>query len=373
MCESVGRTLEFMRVIVVSSEGWRTDKYEQYARVCGPKTRLINAYGLTEATIDSTYFEPTEPLLPDRFVPIGKPLANTEIYLLDSNLEPVPTGVAGELCVGGLGVAQGYLNRPDLTAERFVDSPFGGPGSRLYRTGDLARWLPDGNIEFLGRADRQVKIRGFRIEPGEVEALLERHPAVRAAAVIPWERRPGDTQLIAYYEPSGPEPPDPDVLRDTLAAELPAFMMPSAFISVTAFPLTPNGKVDRAALPQPESADFANAVSEPLQTEMEFTVAKLWNEVLDVEVSGANDNFFALGGHSLLAARVISRLNGQAGVDLTLRAIFEAPTVGALASLIDRRLAEGASNDSGPTLKRIDRSRRRASVPSLATPPNEPA
>jgi amino acid adenylation domain-containing protein len=371
--ESISGSLDFMRVIVVSSEGWRTEKHEQYARVCGPKTRLINAYGLTETTIDSTYFEATKPLLPDRFVPIGRPLANTEIYLLDSNLEPVPPGVAGELCVGGSGVAQGYLNRPDLTAERFIESPFGGPGSRLYRTGDLARWLPDGNIEFLGRADRQVKIRGFRIEPGEVEALLERHHAVRAAAVVPWERRPGDVQLIAYYEPSGPEPPDTDVLRDTLASELPAFMMPSAFISVAAFPVTPNGKVDRAALPRPESADFVNPVSEPLQTEMEFMVAKLWNEVLDVEVSGANDNFFALGGHSLLAARVVSRLNGQAGVDLTLRAIFEAPTVGALASLIDRRLVEGESNLSGPALKRIDRTRYRLSESSLAAPPHEPA
>jgi amino acid adenylation domain-containing protein len=372
--ESLGRTLEFMRVLVVSSEGWRTDKHEQYSRVCGPKTRLINAYGLTEATIDSTYFEAAERLLPDRFVPIGKPLANTEIYLLDPNLEPVPIGVAGELCVGGSGVAQGYLNRPDLTAERFIDSPFGGPGARLYRTGDLARWLPDGNVEFLGRADRQVKIRGFRIEPGEVEALLERHHAVRAAAVLPWERRPGDIRLIAYYEPSGSgEQPDPDVLRHILASELPAFMMPSAFISVTAFPLTPNGKVDRAALPQPEPADFVDPASAPLRTEMEFIVAKLWNEVLDVEVSGANDNFFALGGHSLLAARVISRLNGQAGVDLTLRAIFEAPTVGTLASLVDRRLAEGASNLSGPKLKRLDRTQHRLSTSSLATPANEPA
>jgi amino acid adenylation domain-containing protein len=372
--ESVGRTLEFMRVIVVSSEGWRTDKHEQYMRVCGPKTRLINAYGLTEATIDSTYFEALEPLLPDRFVPIGKPLANTEIYLLDPNLEPVPTGVAGELCIGGSGVALGYLNRPDLNAERFIENPFGGPGSRLYRTGDLARWLPDGNVEFLGRADRQVKIRGFRIEPGEVEAVLERHPAVRVAAVIPWERRPGDVQLIAYYEPTGAEEPtDPDVLRETLASELPAFMVPSAFIPVPAFPLTPNGKVDRSALPQPETTDFASVASEPLQTEMEFTVAKLWSEVLDVEVSGASDNFFVLGGHSLLAARVISRLNGQAGVDLTLRAIFEAPTVGALASLIDRRLADGASNGSGPTLKRIDRTQHRMSASSLAAPPKEPA
>ncbi len=157
-------------MLVVSSEGWRTDRHEFYRRLSAPRTRLINAYGLTEATIDSTYFEAEEDLLPDRFVPIGRPLANSEIYILDRNLEPVPLGIPGELCIGGAGVALGYLNRPELTAERFVESPFDA-GSRLYRTGDLARWLPGGNVEFLGRADRQLKIRGFRIEPGEIEAV----------------------------------------------------------------------------------------------------------------------------------------------------------------------------------------------------------
>lgn len=239
--ESVGGSLDFMRVVVVSSEGWRTDKHELYERACGPRTRLINAYGLTEATIDSTYFEADSELVADRFVPIGKPLANTEIYLLDKNLEPVPVGVPGELCIGGAGVALGYLNRQELTEERFVASPFS-PATRMYRTGDLARWLPSGDVEFLGRADRQLKIRGFRIEPGEIEAALERQARVRTAAVIAWERRPGDTQLVAYVEPTDAEhPPVANELRDLLAAELPAFMVPSSFTVVGAIPLTPNG------------------------------------------------------------------------------------------------------------------------------------
>ena len=361
--ESVGRTLDFMRVVVVSSEGWRSDKHEFYERLCGPSTRLINAYGLTEATIDSTYFEAETKLVPDRFVPIGGPLPNTEIYLVDPNLEPVPVGIPGELCIGGAGLALGYLNRPELTAERFVASPFGDPGSRLYRTGDLARWLPDGTVEFLGRADRQLKIRGFRIEPGEVEAILERQPTVRAAAVVPWERREGDTQLVAYYEPVGP---DDEVkraeLRELLMAELPAFMVPSALIPVAAFPLTPNGKVDRAALPEPETGDFAEPASAPLQTETEFAVADLWREVLDTEVTGASDNFFSLGGHSLLAARVISRINAQMGVNLTIRAVFEAPTVAALAAAIDLARVSGPAELAAPTLKRLDRAQHRVSL-----------
>jgi amino acid adenylation domain-containing protein len=360
--ESIGRTLDSMRVLVVSSEGWRTDKHEFYERFSGPRTRLINAYGLTEATIDSTYFEAESELIADRFVPIGKPLANTEIYLLDGNLEPVPVGVPGELCVGGAGVALGYLNRPELSAERFVQNPFGHSGSRLYRTGDLARWLPDGNIEFLGRADRQLKIRGFRIEPGEIEAVLERHPAIRTAAVRPWERRPGEVRLVAYYEPLNVDTaPAVQDLRDTLAAELPTFMVPAAFLPVSPLPLTPNGKVDLAALPEPDSGDYAEPEAEPLRTETEHATAKLWSEVLDVDSIGASDNFFSLGGHSLLAARVISRINAQAGVALTIRAMFEAPTLAALAATIDRARLAGSSAEV-PSLKPLDRSKHRVTL-----------
>jgi len=332
--ESVQGSLDFMRVMVVSSEGWRTDKHELYKRVSGPATRLINAYGLTEATIDSTYFEADSELIPDRFVPIGKPLANTEIYLLDGNLEPVPVGVPGELCIGGAGVAVGYLNRPELTAERFVDNPFA-PGSRLYRTGDLSRWLPDGNVEFLGRVDRQLKIRGFRIEPGEIEAVLERHPAVRTAAVLTWERRPGDTQLVAYFEPVDPaRAPDAHALRDFVSAELPAFMVPATFVGVESFTLTPNGKLDRDALPTPEATHYEDEIVEP-RNDIERELVRIWRGVLEIDDPiGVTDDFFALGGHSLLAVRVFAEIERTFGIKLPLGLLFQGATVENLASAL---------------------------------------
>ncbi|HLX20722.1 MAG TPA: amino acid adenylation domain-containing protein [Gaiellaceae bacterium] len=336
--EAVGGSLDFMRVIVVSSEGWRTDKHELYARVCGPQTRLINAYGLTEATIDSTYFEAESELVPDRFVPIGKPLANSEIYLLDRNLEPVPVGVPGELCIGGTGVALGYLNRPELTADRFVDNPFS-PGTAMYRTGDLARWLPSGDVEFLGRADRQLKIRGFRIEPGEIEAALERQPEIRTAAVLTWERRPGDTQLAAYFEPADAEhPPGAHELRDRLAAELPAFMVPSTFICVGSFALTPNGKLDRDALPTPETAQFEEEVVEP-RNDTERELVRIWRNVLEIEDQpiGVTDDFFALGGHSLLAVRVFAEIERGFGIKLPLGLLFQGATIENLAAALGQK------------------------------------
>ena len=332
--ESVGRRLDFMRGMVVSSEGWRTDKHELYKRACGPKTRLINAYGLTEATIDSTYFEAESELVADRFVPIGKPLANTEIYLLDSNLEPVPVAVPGELCIGGAGVAVGYLNRPELTAERFVENPFS-PGSRMYRTGDLARWLPDGNVEFLGRADRQLKIRGFRIEPGEIEAALEHHIGVRTAAVLTWERRPGDNQLVAYFEPAdAATAPDVQELREFLSEELPAFMIPATFVPVESFSLTPNGKLDRDALPAPDTAPFEEHVVEP-RTDTENELVRIWRDVLEIDTAfGVTDDFFALGGHSLLAVRVFAEIDRTFGIKLPLGLLFQGATIENLAAAL---------------------------------------
>jgi amino acid adenylation domain-containing protein len=337
LCEhvdSVGGTLAFMRILVVSSEGWRTDKHELFERLCGPDTRLINAYGLTEATIDSTYFEAESELVPDRFVPIGKPLANTEVYVLDSNLEPVPVGMPGELCIGGAGVALGYLNRPELTAERFVDNPFS-PGTRMYRTGDLSRWLPDGNLEFLGRADRQLKIRGFRIEPGEIEAVLERHAGVRTAAVLTWERRPGDLQLIAYFEPFDLErAPDAHELREFLSAELPAFMVPATFVAVESFSLTPNGKLDRDALPQPETGQYDAHIVEP-RNGTERELARIWQHVLEIDDPiGVQDDFFGLGGHSLLAVRVFAEIERAFGIKLPLGLLFQGATIENLASAL---------------------------------------
>lgn len=355
--EALGETLDLMRVVVVSSEGWRTDKYEFFKSLCGPKTRLINAYGLTEATIDSTYFETDGELVPDRFVPIGGPLKNSEIYILDSALQPVAIGIPGELCIGGAGVAGGYLNRPELTAERFVPNPYAaGNGATLYKTGDLARWLPGGNVEFLGRADRQLKIRGFRIEPGEVEAVLERHPAVRAAAVLAWDRRDGDARLVAYIEPKDPTglPTWPE-LRELLAEELPAFMVPSAFAIVDSFPLTPNGKVDLAALPEPELDQHETDGSfRPPETETEKAVAEIWSELLGVESIGVGDDFFGLGGHSLLATQVIVRVSRAFDVDLTIRSIFESPTLAGLSRAVDQARVNGAPS-AGPVLRRVER------------------
>src|SRR5262245_6940593 len=299
--ESLGESLDFMRVLIVSSEPWRNEKAAFFKRLCGPETRLINSYGLTEVTIDSTYLELDDPgqRPPERFVPIGKPLSNTRAYVLDENLEPVATGLPGELCVGGLGVARGYLNRPELTSERFVPDPFAaGAGATLYRTGDLARWLPSGDVEYLGRTDRQVKIRGFRIEPEEIESVLERHDDVRGAAVVAVEDRPGDTWLAAYVEGADTAAsPDPAALRAYLMEELPAFMVPSSFTILDALPLSPNGKVDRTALPAAERALVETVTVEP-RDDTERKLVEIWKAVLDLDTPiGVTDDFFALGGH----------------------------------------------------------------------------
>ncbi len=327
-----GRRLDFMRVVVVSSEAWRNEKYEFFRSLCGPETRLINAYGLTEATIDSTYWEPRdgESLIAGRFVPIGRPLENTKIYVLDKRLEPMPVGVPGELCVGGVAVAQGYLNRPELNAEKFVPSPLG--DGLLYRTGDLARWLPDGTVEFLGRTDRQVKIRGFRIEPGEIEAVLERHPAISQAVVT--DR---DARLVAYVTVADSlQLPEPDELRAFVTEHVPVYMVPAAWVTVDAFQLTPNGKVDVSALPEPEwdRSAAAEAFVAP-STETERAIAAVWKDVLAIEDVGVNDNFFDLGGHSLLAVRMVAEIERRVGVRLPLTRLFQDATVATLAVAIE--------------------------------------
>jgi amino acid adenylation domain-containing protein len=359
--DSTGQRLDFMRLVVVSSEAWRNEKYRFYKDLCGPSTRLVNSYGLTEATIDSTWFEagPDAELVSGRFVPIGEPLQNTRVYVLDTNLEPQPIGIAGELCVGGVAVARGYLNRPELTAERFVPDPFDrAPGGLLYRTGDRARWLPDGTIDFLGRTDRQIKIRGFRVEPGEIEAVLERHSGVRAAAVTDRQDEAGQARLAAYIAPSEPGAwPPAGELRALVAEQLPAYMVPAAWVEIEQLPVTPNGKVDLDALPEP---DFDRAaVGDAFvaaETESERRLAAIWSEVLDVEQIGVNDNFFALGGHSLLAMKVMSRVRDELGVSFALRAIFDTPTVRELAASLDEA-ERAAPVPQAPVLARADRSR----------------
>ncbi|RQR47787.1 amino acid adenylation domain-containing protein, partial [Burkholderia sp. Bp9126] len=300
-----------------------------------PSLRIVNNYGPTETTVVATSGE-IAPSSGDTVYPIGKPIANTRIYLLDDDQAPVPLGVVGELYIGGAGVARGYLNRPDLTAERFLPDPFaradGQPDARMYRTGDLARYLPDGNLVFLGRNDEQVKIRGFRIEPGEIEAQLATHDAVRDAIVIARHDAAGNTRLLAYVvlHEDAPRVELVRELREHLAVRLPEYMVPAAFIVIDALPLTPNGKLDRRALPEPDDDAFVQAQYGAPQGEIELTLAALWAELLGVERVGRHDNFFALGGHSLIAVQLIERLR-QVGLTLAIRDLFEQPVLAALA------------------------------------------
>ncbi|WP_437733786.1 amino acid adenylation domain-containing protein [Sorangium sp. So ce1335] len=293
-----------------------------------------NLYGPTETTIYSCGHPIAKGPGP---VPIGRPIANTRVYVLSDRLHPLPVGIPGELYIGGAGLARGYHRRPDLTAERFVDDPFAAePGGRMYRTGDLVKWLPDGTLEFLGRLDHQVKIRGFRIELGEIESVLGAHPAVGQAVVVAREDRRGDRRLVAYLTARGSGAPTPGELRAHLKEKLPEYMIPSAFVALEAMPLTPNGKVDRRALPAPEplAVDAGGDLAAP-RTPVEEVLAGIWAHVLGLERVGAHDDFFQLGGHSLLAAQVLARLRSAFRIDLPLRALFEAPTLAGLAERVE--------------------------------------
>ncbi|WP_164002735.1 non-ribosomal peptide synthetase, partial [Pyxidicoccus caerfyrddinensis] len=308
-----------------------------------PAAGLHNLYGPTEAAVDVTYY-PCVRDEPHRSVPIGRPVANTQIRLLDAHLRPVPIGVPGELFIGGVQVGRGYLGRPELTAERFIPDAFSDtPGARLYRTGDVARWLADGEIEYLGRADFQVKVRGLRIELGEIESALEQQPAVQQAVVMAREDRAGDKRLVAYVVGrGGPEAVEVSALRERLHEKLPEYMVPSAFVVLAAFPLTPSGKVDRKALPIPDAASSASEYVAP-RTTTEEKLAALWTEVLRLPRVGVKDHFFEAGGHSLLATQLISRVRGAFGVELSLRAVFEAPTLEAFARRLDAAAPTHAS------------------------------
>ncbi|MDX2086241.1 MAG: amino acid adenylation domain-containing protein [Kofleriaceae bacterium] len=293
-----------------------------------------HVYGPTECTALSTGMRLQPEHVPDgREAPIGAGLPNYQVFVLDARGMPVPIGVVGELYIGGDGVARGYLDRPELTAAKFIANPFA--SGRLYRTGDLVRWLPNGLLEFHGRADTQVKLRGFRIELGEIESLIAAHPAVRDAAVIPREDVPGDKRLVAYVIGREGEPPlEVDGLRTHLAASLPAYMVPSAFVVLDALPLTPNGKLDRKALPAPDLAAVMQEAYVAPRTAVEESLAEIWSELLGLDRVGVNDQFFALGGHSLLAIQALSRIRSRLGVPLTLKEFFDATTIAGLAAAI---------------------------------------
>jgi hypothetical protein len=288
-------------------------------------------YGITETTVHATYRrlfrEDAERTLGSV---IGVRIPDLTLYVLDENLRPVPIGVAGEICVGGAGVARGYLNRDSLTAERFISNPFG-PG-RLYRSGDLARYLPDGSLEFLGRRDFQVKIRGFRIELNEIEAALRQYPQVRECVVLLREDVPDEKRLVAYLIPAAGPSINPSDLREFLAGKLPYYMAPSAFVFLEAFPLTPNGKLDRKALPPP--GDLRPQLAGecvPPGTELEKTVAAIWGKLLGLKSVGIHDNFFDLGGHSLLLARGHAELRKATGLEVSILDMFQHPTIHAIA------------------------------------------
>jgi acyl carrier protein len=332
-----------------------------------PQRVLINLYGSSEVAADVTWYDATHCV---EKVPIGRPIANTQIYLLDRNLQPVPIGIPGEIYVGGDGLAQGYLNRPDLTSEKFISNPFGqekldflGNSHQkvLFKTGDIGCYLPDGNIEFLGRGDCQVKIRGFRIELGEIEAALSQHSSVSTAAVLLQENEPGSQRLVAYLVPnSGFRNQYPELiseLRSFLKHKLPDYMVPSAFVLLDALPLTPNGKIDRLALSQ--RCDYVSdetAFTEP-QTPTEEEIAEIWTALLGLEKVGTNQNFFDLGGHSLMATQLILRVRSCFGVELALCDFFAAPTIQNLAELVEEEiLANADSNQIDELLDLLEKS-----------------
>jgi amino acid adenylation domain-containing protein len=332
-----------LRTIIVAGEACPPEVLARWSR----GRRFVNGYGPSETTVCATLAECHDEYRDDQQPPpIGRPVANARVYLLDKYLRPVPVGVQGELHIGGLGVGRGYLHRPGLTAERFIPDPFGEePGARLYKSGDRARYRPDGEIEFLGRIDHQVKIRGFRIEPGEVETLLKEHTAIRDAAVVVREED-GEKQLVAYMVAADTErEPPTDELRRFLGRRLPEYMIPTAFVALKALPLTPAGKLDRAALPAPEGArpELETPFVAP-RTDAEQKIAGIWRQVLGVEMVGADDNFFDLGGHSLLVVRAHAKLREAFGHDISLVDVFKYPTVRSLAQYFD----ESGTRDDAP-------------------------
>ncbi|MFY4718753.1 amino acid adenylation domain-containing protein [Streptomyces sp. LaBMicrA B280] len=336
LAEDDPAALAGVRTVLTGGDVMSVEAVRRIHRHC-PETTVLNGYGPTETTVLVAAHTVRGPHDQPGAVPIGTPLDNTRMYVLDSRMRLVPPMTPGELYLAGSGLAAGYPNRPALTAERFTADPYGPPGSRMYRTGDLARWNHLGEIEFLGRADQQVKLRGFRIEPGEIETVLCRHPSVAQAAVVLGEIRTGDKCLIAYVTPFEGGRVDVAELRARVAATLPDYMVPSAFVQLDALPLTVNGKLDRRALPAPEPADTAAASEGRVpRTPNEEMLCGLFAELLGRPSVSIDDNFFHLGGHSLLATRLVRRINSVMGVDLPIGALFNNPMVATLVEQLDR-------------------------------------
>uniref|UniRef100_UPI003593C16B non-ribosomal peptide synthetase n=1 Tax=Nostoc sp. TaxID=1180 RepID=UPI003593C16B len=364
LAQALPQQLVWMRTVIVAGEPCPRDMIGLHGERL-PHTSLFNEYGPTEATVWSSVYKcrSQEQTI---HTSIGRPIINTQIYILDSYLQPVPIGVAGELHIGGVGLARGYLNHPELTQAKFIPNPFSDElGTRLYKTGDLARYLPDGNIEFLGRIDNQVKIHGFRIEPREIEAVMLQHPKVQETIVIAREDQPGNKRLVAYVVLNQEFTSITSNLRRFLQKQLPDYMIPSTFVVLEALPLTPNGKVDCRALPAPSQArSELEETFVPPRTPLEEVLAGIWAEILKLERVGVYDNFFELGGHSLLATQVISRVRKAFQVELPLNQLFELPTVADIAEAIEK-LKENNTKLQTPIIVPVFREAGRMKLSSL--------
>jgi len=349
--------VDWLKLLILGSDSCLTEDFRRLLERFSANMRILNSYGVTEATIDSSYYEASEKNIEGAGnVPIGKPMQNTRFYILDESLKPKPIGQYGELYIGGAGVARGYMNKPELTEERFLPDPFM-KGGRMYKTGDMARWDSNGNVEFLGRLDNQVKIRGFRIELGEIENCLTSHESIKDAVVVPWGES-SDKYLCAYI--LAEEAGILNTIRSYLAEFLPDYMIPSCFMRVDSIPLTPNGKVDRKALPEPLGyARLEQAYEAPL-TQTEKDMVRVWEELFHREDIGVSDNFFELGGHSLKATMLVGRLYKDLGFELPLKEVFKTPTIRALAEFIDTHKHKGEKyGDEDVILLRKDESSKR--------------
>lgn len=338
-------------LVILGGEKALPERLASWRKHVGNNVRLLNTYGPTETTIVATKFDLSEssegPVLTD--VPIGRPLSNVTMYVLDGMLRPVPAGIPGELYIGGAGVGRGYLHRPELTGERFIVNPFVAepePASRLYKTGDLVRYRADGNLEFLGRVDNQVKIRGFRVELEEIEQAIRGHESVADVVVIADEDETGDRRLLAYVVAARNAKPTASDLRELLSGKLPAYMLPAVFLFIEALPLMPNGKIDRKSLPRPDHLrPELDENFEAPRSHLEESLAKSWCELLKVDRVGIHDNFFELGGHSLLGAKLISNLRRNLSIELNLVDVFQSPTIARLAAVIYERQTAGEAED----------------------------